>query len=336
MKPTISSVALASGVGERLLIPWFGALAAILAVSALSTACGGQTLETESASTYIEAGRSPLIEAMGLPDGQSFASSVSEWQAEAQLRIKECMLEEGFTYHVDSPTIESLGRGDIRGYGIADNHADALYSQFEDANTQFFLSLSPEERDAYLYSLFGETADDPLAPYDGPLESQGCTGIGLLVSGGEVMLELDPVTAAFQTEMLLAQSSDEYAVGLVEWTACMAEQGLPGFRNPQQVYDAVGDRVRGLVLQYAPDEVLPIDEIASRLENETLFFEGFEEELEAVANWEIGLEATEGFCTDRHLDEIMNRKMVEIELELLRSHTEEVIAIRETLTPFGE
>lgn len=240
-------------------------IALTLALALFAAACGGSgSSATEVASADGAADQSETDESSGSSSsdsndepeespigdliGEVFGIPLSDTGAideyfadlgrQAEVKIAECMLAEGFEYTV----VDYGDLGDVTiaddedreyaeeyGFGITSNPFEEsfeAFDQFEDPNQDYVESLSPGEQEAYQATLFGEDAFSP--PADGEPETfipGGCEGEAFqeVFSFVEVFDEFNDDFDAIEEARLADPRMVDAASG---WSECMAGAGF--------------------------------------------------------------------------------------------------------------
>lgn len=170
--------------------------------------------------------------------------------ARREHRIQEeytaaCMAEQGFTYlpelavdisviTVEGPAIGSREFAELFGFGIvnfggADQFTRTSLSEFP--NQELLAEASEMERQAWWLALLGEGAND-----------EGGCRIRAFHSLEHIP---DPQFAALEDEILRFPASVDIAPEMMalaqEWTVCLANLGLSGYRNRNHLRDSLWD-----------------------------------------------------------------------------------------------
>jgi len=180
-----------------------------------------------------------------------------------QEAVAECMREAGWEYtpvdwsaqmpETDVDVSDPKAFGEKYGYGVIYNYETWEVGDgdggpgvvIEDPNSDYVMSLSPEEQEAYYRDLYGDQSmwdgpvdsDDVFVPP--PLDQQGCEGKARLEVVGEDPSS-DPAVARALEDFYARQQNDPAIEAAVsEWARCfkpaLAEYGIDA--EPKQIYD---------------------------------------------------------------------------------------------------
>lgn len=228
------------------------AVAAVIATAVLAAACGSGSSTTQveaqptsssapsSSSTSTSGEDSPIADLLGLPitDDDAMEEYFGQLQREAEAKIAECMLAQGFQYKVidysgltgaaisiDEDTAEFAEQ---YGFGIASNPFEESFESFqdfEDPNEEYLKTLSPGETEAYQEALSGTLPDfSDGDDVEFSFEPSGCQG-----DAYEEVFSFGLVFEQFSDEFEQieeAYNSDPRIVNATSgWSSCMAEAG---------------------------------------------------------------------------------------------------------------
>lgn len=231
--------------------------AVVCTLALLAGACGGSNAGTSNevaaqggtaepataaapatSSEPPETTESPLADLLGIPFNDSGAAEpyFNDLQRQAEIKIAECMLTQGFEYQVvdysqisgfDSKVdFESREFAAEYGFGIASNPFEESFEavkSFTDPNQEYVENLTEGERDAYQTALSGGLPDLSSDDARGSKPS-GCQGNAFeeVFAFGEVFEQFGD---QFE-EIEQAYEADPRIVGATTgWSSCMGEAG---------------------------------------------------------------------------------------------------------------
>lgn len=252
--------------------------AVLCALALLAGACGGSSGGTSSevaaagstaepatadapatSSEPSEATESPLADLLGIPfnDDDAAEQYFNDLGRQAEIKIAECMLAQGFEYQVvDYSQIDALDNNtdfDSRefaeeyGFGVASNPFEESFEAFEaftDPNQEYVESLTEGERDAYQGALSGELPDFSSDDAQG-FQPSGCQGNAFeeVFAFGQVFEQFGD---QFE-EIEQAFEADPRIVGATTgWSSCMSEAGH-NFNDQEGAEDDVRRRYNSIV-----------------------------------------------------------------------------------------
>ena len=233
------------------------AIAGVCVLALVASACGGGSSEavasgadsesTDSSSSANSGtsgssdgeGESPLGDLLGLPitDDEAMDDYFDDLGNQAEIKIAECMLAQGFEYQVvdysalggaaTSVDFDSREYAVDYGFGVASNPFEESFEAFEsfkDPNQEYVQSLTPGEVDAYEMALSGSVFD-PDADFQEFGEPGGCQGdafeevfaFGLVF--GQFQDEFEAIEEAFEADARIVAATSG-------WGACMTEAGF--------------------------------------------------------------------------------------------------------------
>lgn len=180
---------------------------------------------------------SPLADLLGIPlgDGDEADQYFNDLGRQAEVKIAECMINQGFEYQVvDYSQIDSFDNNidfesrefaEEYGFGIASNPFEEsfeAFESFEDPNRTYVENLTDGERQAYESALYGEF--DESGEETQVFEPSGCQG--------EAFDEVFAFGMVFEQfgdqfeEIEQAYEADPRIVGATTgWSSCMSESG---------------------------------------------------------------------------------------------------------------
>lgn len=264
-----------------------------LALALLATACGSasstsdSSTESASAAQTEDSSESPssdssssesssddepeespigdlLGEVFGIPISDSGAMDeyFADLGRQAEVKVAECMLAEGFEYTVvdyDDLGGISIDEGDDRefaeqyGFGITSNPFEEsfeAFEQFEDPNQDYVASLSVGERDAYYAALYGNEAFGDSDSESGSAdidfsEPSGCQGDAFqeVFSFAEVFDqfndEFDAIEEAYEADPRVVAATSG-------WSECMTAAGYR-YTDEEGATSDINRRYRAIV-----------------------------------------------------------------------------------------
>ena len=212
----------------------------------------------EPAAQPVAEGESPIADLLGIPlnDDDAMQEYFGQLQRDAELKISECMIAQGFEYRaVDYSQIDALDTAldedseefaETYGFGISANPTDRFIQAFEDfndPNEEYVTSLGAGELEAYQQALRGELPDGA-SDDDFTFEPAGCAGEAYAEA-----FKFGSVFEQFAGEIEAAEEAFDADPRIVAatagWTQCMADGGysyadVEGARSDfQRRYDAL-------------------------------------------------------------------------------------------------
>lgn len=229
-------------------------LASLIAIAFVAAACGstapsstnepGAVSDAPAPEASSAPEESPIADLLGIPIGDDAADEYfGELQRQAEVKVAECMLVQGFEYtpvgYDDIETATANIAEDSRdfaenyGFGIASNPWEEAFEAFDpasDPNLTYQQSLSPAEQDAYQQALYGEIPE----PENGETVIEvndlgGCQGEAFndVFAIGEVF---DQFGDEFSQMEEAIESDSRIVAATSGWSSCMAEAGY-GFTD---------------------------------------------------------------------------------------------------------
>lgn len=323
-------------------------IAVILALNVLFVGCTAST--TDEIGDKPEAGLDSPVESFFELSGGS-DSALRRWQIESQETTARCMANEGFDFVVSVPP-ESIAIKDQAslsdqdwtseyGYGISTSVDYLLSIQLEDPNAQHLTTLAPEEQQRYLTALVGEkmASGQVLDPSQiPPLEEQGCTGEGVLATGGQAITEdLTEFNIAYQDAQVRVMSEPEVQSAIENWSTCLAELGY-NYNDPSSPRAYIASRTQVIiqpVQQTAED--LSSDELESIVSGtgdaDLTKLPGFDPEaLAELQDEERAIASADYECYEEHVAAIYEPLLYGREEQLIDEYGDALNAARELVS----
>jgi hypothetical protein len=206
-----------------------------------SASAGESTSVPDASSDTGSEADSPIEALLGFPGGDDAEEYFSDLSRQAEVKIAECMLEQGFQYtpsNTDAVVVDAGTDFDSRafaeqyGFGIASNPFDEIFEQFDpstDPNTAYFETLSDGEKDAYNTALYGEISFDAGSGEAGSAAIQEFEPAGCQGSAFEEVFAVFEVFGNFEDEFAEIERSFAADPRIVQaaagWSTCMADAG---------------------------------------------------------------------------------------------------------------
>ena len=234
-----------------------------LAVGLLIVAgCGSSDGGGASDEDLRDPSKSPLAQLLGYD-----ISPADQKAKELQLQqsIVECMKADGWEYsavdysagnfyddeyqeQLADPVAygEKYGYGVVRGYDLGQEQSTQT---FEDPNSDFVNSLSPDEQTQYYESLYGdqsgfEATDSGEEFTPPPLEEQGCQGKAQLEVYGDSPFNDPDLSQRLQEIMDDAQNDPQVKDATDAWSACMTKiDESYDWATPDEIYSYLYDKL---------------------------------------------------------------------------------------------
>ncbi len=272
----------------------------------------------------------------------------------------ECMRDEGFEYVPQTMDNVKAGYFDEAfsleleqfvkryGYGFSLTAFGGDEDEYQDPNEEIRQSLSGSAREAYERALWGAvdgfeiSIDAEADPEDVVIdpEDMGCTGIASAQVYGESgvpTLEVNPGEPGgdelFRDVEALGdrfRRDPRIVAATEEWAECMAGNGYPDFKEPQQAENAVFDRI--LALQGLGGEG---DESANSAGGFAVMAgpdaDVDPDDVEELQQYEIDVATADYDCQRGHYQETHDEVAREMEQQFVDDHREELERFRDQM-----
>lgn len=277
-------------------------------------------------------------------DDGGFDTAVEEYSRRVEEEIVRCMAAEGFEFKVGStasnenPVADAqseLSRRawtELYGYGISTSFESVATGQSQDPNAEIFFSMSPSERDVWVFTLTGsESLGGGPVDDSRPLEEQGCIGQSIIATGGGDALEgLGDFGDAYEEAEELLFDRNEMIIAVGDWSQCMGDAGYAGFSDLDDPQNDIGDRLSEITA--------PIGEALAELEadeGQALFDGNIDaipgldvDALRALQAEEIETAQVDLDCYEAHVQAIYEPLRDELERGLMTEYSSELDALK--------
>lgn len=274
----------------------------------------------------------------------------------------ECMRDEGFEYVPQ--TLDDLEAGFVDeafslepeefvkryGYGISTVTFGGEGDEYQDPNEEIRKSLSGSAREAYERALWGDvegfevSIDAEAEPEDVVIdpEDMGCSGKAAAEVHGETGLTVfesnpgeDQLFRDIETLEDRFRRDPRIVAATADWAECMADNGFPDFKEPQEAENAVFDRMAALQgWDSESDE-------AGESTGGSVVVGGSDqdvdpEQLKKLQEYEVGVATADYACQLKHYQETHDEVAHEMEQQFVDDHREELERFRNENAAPGE
>lgn len=233
-----------------------------LAVGLLIVAACGSSEGGASDADLRDPTKGPLAQLLGY-DFSPADQKAKELQV--QQSIVECMKADGWEYQAvdysagnsyddeyQEQLADPVAYGEKYGYGVVRGYElgqEQNAQTFEDPNSDFVNSLSPDEQTQYYESLYGdqsafESTDDDGEYTPPPMEEQGCQGKAQLEVYGDSPFNDPELSDRLNEIMTDAQDDPDVKDATDKWAACMTEiDESYEWKTPDEIWSYLYDKL---------------------------------------------------------------------------------------------
>lgn len=239
---------------------------------------------SSSSSSSNSSRESPIGDLLGIPaaDDDAMEEYFGQLQKDAEQKIAECMIGEGFEYTPpDYSAFESIGAADFesrefaeeRGFGsnpFAGGAMQEAFEDFTDPNQEYVESLTQGEREAYQTALSGNPPDfDPSSDDEFIFEPSGCQGDAYesVFSFGQVFEQFNDEFESMEENFA---ADPRIVVAQGDWSRCMSDAGF-SYASAEDARESFSDRYETIMRSGDIFEMPEIDPDNPPEEGDTIF-----------------------------------------------------------------